>query len=308
MSRQIKIGSVIRRSLGLYACQAPVLLPAVVLSVLLPMAAVVVGLGALFGGSSALGSSVLASVALIVIVLAIVLFTAVVIGLVADVRAGTGEVGMRRRLRSVSPAVAGKLALVGIIAGLAISALFSVGQLLVLALIVGVVTGSCRRFGVGFGTVGIGSGHLVGAVFGLLAITMIFLVPSLVLLTGWSVAAPVVVLERPRGLRALRRSRELVRGNGWRVFAVIAAFTIAFDLVDRALEAGASTFGTAPGLAVTIVIWVLALPIPVLVATVLYFDLAEEAATDQPRNATAPPLPLPPQDVSLPDPAAASSG
>lgn len=305
MSSQIKIGSVIRRSLGLYASQAPVLLPVVVLSVLLPAAAVVVGLGALFGGSLAKVSSVLASAALIVVFLAVALFTAAVVGLVADVRAGTGEVGVRRRLRSVSPMVVGKLALVGITAGLAISALFGVGQLLVLALIVGVVTGS--RLGVGFGTVGFGDGHLVGVVFGLLAITMIFLVPSLVLLTGWSVAVPVVVLERPRSLRALRRSRELVRGNGWRVFAVIAALTIIFDLVGRGLESGASTFGTAPGLAATIVIWILALPIPVLVATVLYFDLAE-GATDQPRNAAPPPSRFPSPDTSLPDPAVTSSG
>src|SRR6476469_9133759 len=45
----------------------------------------------------------------------------------------------------------------------------------------------------------------------------LLVVPGLILLTVWSVAAPVVVLERPPGLAALGRSRELVRGNGPRV-------------------------------------------------------------------------------------------
>lgn len=50
---------------------------------------------------------------------------------------------------------------------------------------------------------------------------ILLVVPGLVLATVWSVVAPVVVLERPGGLRALGRSRDLVRGNGWRVFCVI---------------------------------------------------------------------------------------
>ncbi|HEY1457700.1 MAG TPA: YciC family protein, partial [Solirubrobacteraceae bacterium] len=47
---------------------------------------------------------------------------------------------------------------------------------------------------------------------------VLLLVPGLILLTIWSVAAPVVVLERPGAVAALRRSAELVRGNGWQVF------------------------------------------------------------------------------------------
>ena len=69
---------------------------------------------------------------------------------------------------------------------------------------------------------------LVGIVAGIgIAIGFVLIVvPGLILATLWSVAAPVVVLERPAGLRALGRSRELVRGNGWNVFAVILLLVI----------------------------------------------------------------------------------
>ena len=83
----------------------------------------------------------------------------------------------------------------------------------------------------------------------------IFHAPSVFLLTVWSVAAPVVVLERPRGLRALRRSRDLVRGNGWRVFAVIVVFTISVNVVSRGIERGAGyAFGFGAGVAAAVVV------------------------------------------------------
>ena len=43
----------------------------------------------------------------------------------------------------------------------------------------------------------------------------------------------MVVLERPPGLRALRRSRELVRGNGWQVFGVILVLVVLVAVVGR---------------------------------------------------------------------------
>src|SRR5271155_5227724 len=61
---------------------------------------------------------------------------------------------------------------------------------------------------------------LVGIVAGIGIVIgfILIIIPGLYLLTVWSLAAPVVVLERPGVLAALRRSRELVRGNGWPVF------------------------------------------------------------------------------------------
>ena len=88
---------------------------------------------------------------------------------------------------------------------------------------------------------------LVGIVagIGILIGFILIVIPGLILATLWSVAAPVVVLERPAGLRALGRSRELVRGNGWNVFAVILLLVILVGVVAVALEAGGDAAGTA---------------------------------------------------------------
>jgi hypothetical protein len=107
---------------------------------------------------------------------------------------------------------------------------------------------------------------------------VLFVVPGLVLITLWSVAAAVVVLERPPGLQALSRSRELVRGNGLRVFAVILALDIAVAIVATALELLANSAGTGVGIVVRVVVGVLAAPLSALAAAVLYFQLREISA------------------------------
>ena len=57
----------------------------------------------------------------------------------------------------------------------------------------------------------------LGVFVGFLAV----IVPGLVLLTWWAVAAPVVVCEVRTPTEAIRRSRALVRGHGWQVFSVL---------------------------------------------------------------------------------------
>ncbi len=67
-------------------------------------------------------------------------------------------------------------------------------------------------------------GTLIAVALAVAVLTLIgflLILPGLVALTVWAVAAPVVVLERPEGLKAMRRSRELVAGNGWPVFGVV---------------------------------------------------------------------------------------
>ena len=63
---------------------------------------------------------------------------------------------------------------------------------------------------------------LIGlAIFAGIAIAIGFVllvIPGLILLTIWAVAAPVMVIEHPGVFTALGRSRELVRGYGWQVF------------------------------------------------------------------------------------------
>ncbi len=109
----------------------------------------------------------------------------------------------------------------------------------------------------------------VGVVLGLI----LLVIPGLILLTVWSVAAPVVVLERPAGLGALGRSRELVRGNGWRVFGVIFVLGILVALVAGGIEIAADSAGAGAGIAAAAVVGVLTAPISALAAAVLYFAL-----------------------------------
>ena len=109
----------------------------------------------------------------------------------------------------------------------------------------------------------------VGMVIGF----VLLVVPGLILITIWSVAAPVVVLECPGGLRALGRSRELVRGNGWPVFGVILVLGILVVLVASAIEIAADSAGTGAGIVVRVILGVLTAPLSALAAAVLYFEL-----------------------------------
>jgi hypothetical protein len=110
----------------------------------------------------------------------------------------------------------------------------------------------------------------IGIVIGFVLI----IVPGLILMTIWSVAAPVVVLENPGVFAALRRSRELVRGNGWQVFGVIVVLVIGVGIVSFLIEAVGAAGGTAVGLVVRVIVGVLTAPLTALAEAVLYFQLS----------------------------------
>ncbi len=134
----------------------------------------------------------------------------------------------------------------------------------------------------------IGSLILVALAVSVLTLIGFFLliVPGLIAITVWSVAAPVVVLERPPGLGAMSRSRALVRGNGWRVFGVIVLLIIAVAVLVAAIDIAAAAAGVAAGLVVGVVLGVLTAPISALAAAVLYFEL--RAAHGEPRSGLGP--------------------
>ncbi len=119
----------------------------------------------------------------------------------------------------------------------------------------------------------IAAGLLAG--LGILAGTVLFIVPGLVLLTIWSVIAPAIVVERKGVLEAFGRSRELVRGYGRPVFWVLIVavlITVAVSVVLLQIAAG-----VADGPFVRIVFSALAVtataPIEGLVSGVLYYRL-----------------------------------
>jgi hypothetical protein len=131
---------------------------------------------------------------------------------------------------------------------------------------------------------------LVGIVTGVLEAIgfVLILIPGLILMTIWSVVAPVVVVEHPGGLRALGRSRALVRGNAWQVFGVIVVLVLGVVVVSGLLDALAESAGSGVGLVVRVVIGVLAAPISALAAAVLYFELRGGARREEEPAAYAP--------------------
>jgi hypothetical protein len=116
----------------------------------------------------------------------------------------------------------------------------------------------------------------------------------LILLTIWAVIAPVIVVERSAVIDAFRRSRELVRGNGWQVFGVVVcAFLIAFfvGLVFGAVAAAISG-GAAMRIVFNVIASTLTAPITALAAAVIYFRLrGAEGAVAPPAPADLPPPP-----------------
>jgi hypothetical protein len=118
----------------------------------------------------------------------------------------------------------------------------------------------------------------IGTVIGFVLI----IVPGLILITLWSVAAPVVVLENPGVFAALRRSRELVRGNGWQVFGVIVVVYIMVGILSFIIEGVAESAGTGVGIVVRVVVGVLTAPLTALAASVLYFELGGSSTKHPP--------------------------
>jgi hypothetical protein len=129
---------------------------------------------------------------------------------------------------------------------------------------------------------------LVGVVaaIGIMAGFILLVIPGLILLTLWSVAAPVVVIENPGVFPALRRSRLLVRGNGLQVFAVIMILVVLVGAAGNIIDAVATSAGTGVGIVARVIVGVLSAPLSALAAAVLYFELKARSAEQD----TPPPL------------------
>ena len=105
---------------------------------------------------------------------------------------------------------------------------------------------------------------------------LFFIIPGLILLTIWAVAAPVLVLERAGVFASLGRSRELVRGNGWQVFGVIVAI-FAIEIVIGLVISAIGAIGDSAALRfiVQLIVNVLLAPVSALAASTIYFALRE---------------------------------
>jgi hypothetical protein len=255
----ISVSTVLRRTFGIYAEQ----------HALAPLAGALVAAFFAFDHAAGKGSIGGGIVRLVLALVAIGLFICVVVLLVADVFDGGPRRDAWELLRSAWSALA-RLLLVVVVGTVAITVVSSIAPLLVLAMFATAIVS--------------GAGHLLALIFLLPLISILLLVLQLQLCTSWSVSAVVAVLERPGGLRALGRSRELVRGNRWRVLALTLALAIPLAIAVAVVDAASGSASSVPGLAARVLVAALIAPIPVIATTVLYLELRGARATVVPAD------------------------
>ena len=104
------------------------------------------------------------------------------------------------------------------------------------------------------------------------------IVPGLYLITIWAVIVPVIVIERSGALAAFGRSRQLVRGRGWHVFATLVLVYVILLVVDIVLGLIFSALPHVLGSGLSQVIsGTLISPFLALVVTLVYYRLSASA-------------------------------
>lgn len=199
-------------------------------------------------------SGIVAVVVLIVRVAALAFFVAFVISRCMSIEAGGSSV---RAVLSTARSAAGEMVWILFIGGIALSTAAYLANLALLTML-GVV------FGVSLNIGGVTSGGIAGA-------GVVGALPFVGLLTVWSVALPVAVIEHPGGASALGRSRELMRGNGLRALVVVIIVIVLAEtghLLSGLLTGAVGEIGAA-------IVWLPLAPIPLLAAAALYLELDE---------------------------------
>jgi hypothetical protein len=241
MTQKLDIGGVLRRVFQTYSSQFGVLFPAAL--IVFVAIGIIAGLLLWLGGSigGLIGFLVGVVLAGVVAFVGIYLFQGMVVQLVRDVQDGRRDFSMGQLFESASPAV---------------PRLIGAGLLIALAIYIPT--------------------FLVGLVSRPLS-NLVQLLLSLFLLTIWAVVSPVIVVERSGVIPSLGRSRELVRGNGWQVLAVIVVlylilFIGVWLLVLIAGGISRSIVGVTIG---AVIAFILAAPVLALGAATIYFQLLQ---------------------------------
>ena len=155
----------------------------------------------------------------------------------------------------------GELILVVAVESLVLGTLSSIGGLLIVVTLVTLLVHNSAQL--------LAQASIIGVIFG---------APCLFLLVIWSVTPPIVVLERPGRLRALRRSRRLVKGNRWRVLAVILIIMAGVVLLAGVAWEGITMLGGNGNLGAKLVGAIVGSPLWVIAATELYAELHKRSA------------------------------
>lgn len=107
---------------------------------------------------------------------------------------------------------------------------------------------------------------------------LLLIVPGLILITIWAVAAPIIRFENAGALAALSRSQGLVKGHGWQTFAVVICVVLIVlggSILVQSLAIGITgeETGTFIGSWLSVV---LAAPMFALMSAILYRTLNDE--------------------------------
>ncbi len=134
---------------------------------------------------------------------------------------------------------------------------------------------------------------------------LLLVIPGIYLLVALSIAVPVLLVEDRRGTKALGRSRELIKGEWWTAFGVVAVGVLIVPgiinavinaIFGAALIPNDATFSTqiAIGAVGDLIAWIITTPMQAAVVTVLYFEMRRRKEGQTPQTALAGMPPPPP--------------
>ena len=112
---------------------------------------------------------------------------------------------------------------------------------------------------------------------------ILIIVPGLFLITIWAVIVPVIVIEESGALASFGRSRQLVRGRGWHVFATLVLVYVILLAVNLVLGLIFSALPHVLGSGLSSIIsGTLVAPFLALVVTLVYYRLATDSQVPPP--------------------------
>jgi hypothetical protein len=112
---------------------------------------------------------------------------------------------------------------------------------------------------------------------------ILIIVPGLYLITIWAVIVPVIVIEGSGALASFERSRQLVRGRGWHVFATLVLVYVILLVVNLVLGLIFTALPHVLGSGLSSIIsGTLIAPFLALVVTLVYYRLAGDPQAPPP--------------------------
>jgi hypothetical protein len=136
---------------------------------------------------------------------------------------------------------------------------------------------------------------------------VLIIIPGLFLMTIWSVAIPVTVIERPGVFSSFGRSQALVKGFGWQVFGVIVVVILIAIVISVVVAIVASGMSDGARAVLQFVLNIVTAPLQALLVSVLYFGLlrahGDTAGAAAAPSGWAPPTASEPQTASEAPPA-----